>query len=125
MPKTGKDFMEINQRLSERLDTVNRLGQEDTSWYHFVRDHKKYLKRRAKIVRFAPEEIVKYRYRPQDFYVDKCNGAYPLTWIFLLVNDIRNPADFNENHTKFFIVSRDDIENIYNVYSTSENRPRD
>lgn len=117
--------MVVDQRLSERLESIFDYGPDDEGWVRHVRDHKKYLKRNAPVSYFRPEELVKYRYRPQDFYVDKCSGKFSQTWIFLFVNDIRNPSDFNENCNKLFMVQPSQIEELYNVYSTSENRNRE
>ena len=117
--------MEIDQRLSERLDSLKDYGPDDPNWVAFIRDHKKYLKRNSPVTHFRPEELVKYRYRPQEFYVDKCYGKFSQTWVFLFVNDIRNPSDFNENCSKLYMVPHDKIEELFNIYSTSENRTRD
>ena len=114
--------MKLNQRLDERLSENRQYGPEDVAWLQFVRDHKKWLKRNSTIRFFTPEELVKYRYRPEDFYVDICKGPKFMAWIFLFVNNIREESQFNENHTKMIMVMPSKIEELHQVYSTSANR---
>jgi len=114
--------MEANQRLTTRLNELQQMGPEDMNWYHFVRDHKKYLKRKSNIRVYTPEQLVKYRFRPGEFFADQCRGPMYMTWIFLLVNDIRDPSDFNENNTKITMVMPDAIQELYQLYSTSQSR---
>ena len=116
--------MEINQRLSERLSENRQYGPEDVSWYHFVRDHKRWILRNSKTKYFTSEELVKYRYRPRDFVVDVCKCPVFMTWIFLFINDIREASQFNETHTKLRIISSTVIEELHQVYSTSANCDR-
>ncbi len=117
--------MEVNQRLTERLETITQYGPEDEKWHAFVRDHKKYLKRRSPLQVWTPELLRKYRYRPQDFYAAECHGPIYMTWIFLFVNDIRDAADFNETHTRLYMTPSSAIMELHQLYSTSENRNRE
>ena len=112
--------MVTNQSLSDRLSTLNQYGPDDPLWYRFVRDHKRYLKKKAKKHPFIPEELVKYRYRPVEFYTEKVGGQSYMAWIFLFVNDIRDPSEFNENISTLLIVDPKDIDKLYQIYSTSQ-----
>lgn len=116
--------MQTGQRLNERLDTINVYGPEDTEWYHFVRDHRRYLLRRCQTRVFTPETLVKYRYRPQEFVAEVCECPIGMTWIFLFINDLRDPADFNENCTKVKTFTQSLVSDLYQIYSTSANRSR-
>lgn len=112
--------MEHNQSLDDRLAELRQYGPDEPLWYRFVRDHKRYLKQKSAIRTFTPEELVKYRFRPMEFYVDKVGGKSYMTWIFLFVNDIRDPSEFNENHITLRIVNPDDIDRLYQIFSTSQ-----
>lgn len=116
--------METNQRLAERLSENRQYGPEDVNWYYFVRDHKKWIKRKSKVHVFTPEELVKYRYRPTDFFVEECKGPSYMTWIFLFINDIREASEFNENRTKLTMISPSVIEELHQIYSVSANCDR-
>ena len=116
--------MQPGQRLTERLDTINEYGPEDLDWGHFVRDHKKYLLRNSQLREFTPEELVKYRYRPQEFVSEVCECPIGATWIFLFINDIRDPSDFNETCTKVRMINLTLISDLHRIYSTSANRDR-
>ena len=105
------------QRLIDRMQGLHQYDPDDLNWFHFVSDHKQYLKRNSRIYRYTPEELVQYRYRPWEFCVDKCRIPGYAAWIFLLVNDIRDPHDFNENHTKLYQFSSGTLEHLYQVYS--------
>ena len=117
--------MNPGQRLSERLESLKGFEQDDHNCKKFVTDHKKYLKRLSPVGEWRPERLVKYRYRPHDFYMKECNGEYSMVWIFMLVNDIRDPAAFNESCNKIYLVPPEEISKLYNIYSTSANRDRD
>lgn len=114
--------MQSGQRLSERLDSINDFGPEDILWAHFVFDHRKYITRNSQKRNFVPEELIKYKYRPQDFVEEICHCPIRMTWIFLHVNDIRDPADFNENCRSLYIIDAGVINHLYELYSTSANR---
>ena len=114
--------METNQRLSERLSENRQYGIEDTAWAYFVRDHKDYLRRRSKLRRFLPEELVKYRYRPHEFYMKEGQGPIYMTWIFLFINDIREASQFHEGRTKLLVPPPEVIEELHQIYSTSANQ---
>lgn len=112
--------MEINQSLSDRLKSLNHYGPDNALWHKFVRDHKRLFKRKSKTRKFTPEELAKYRYRPMEFYTEVVGGHLCMAWIFLFVNDIRDPSMFNENNTSIILVDPSVIEHLYQVFSTSE-----
>lgn len=111
--------MEINQSLSDRMSDLKQYGPDDPLWYRFVRDHKKYIKRNSKSKTFIPEELIKYKYRPVDFFVKELGGRSNMAWIFLFVNDIRDTSEFNENCSRLIIVEPKTIEKLYQIFSTS------
>ena len=113
--------MEQGQRLSDRLESIKQYEPDDINWFHFVTDHKQYIKDNSEIHRYTPEELVQYRYRPWEFCVDKCRLPGTAAWILMLVNDIRDPHDFNESHTKLYQFSGIFLSNLYQVYSRSSN----
>lgn len=113
--------MQPDQRLSERLNSLNEFGPEDEGWAHFVRDHKKYILRNSTRQTYTPEELIKYKYRPQDFVDMVCKCPIGMTWIFLFINDIRDPADFNENCRKLYLINPATINELYQLHSTSAN----
>lgn len=114
--------MEINQRLSERLSEIRKYGTDDIAWANFVRDHKDYIKRKSKLRRFLPEELIKYRYRPQEFYTKESGGPIWMTWIFLFINDIREQSQFNENRLKLYVPGAEVIEELHQIYASSANQ---
>lgn len=114
--------MVTNQRLSDRLSSVMQMGPEDINWYHFILDHKEYLRRKSTYKEYTPEQLVKYRYRPNEFYTEECKGEAYMAWIFLLVNEIRDPSEFNENNTRLYIPQATDITTLYSTYSVSVNQ---
>ena len=114
--------MQTGQRLSERLESLGWSEQLDEKWQAFVRDHRKYITRNSQKRNFIPEELIKYKYRPQDFVNDICHCPIRMTWIFLHINDIRDPADFNENCRSLYCIDAEVINHLYELYSTSANR---
>ena len=108
--------MEENQRLSERMKNSNvPYGPSDPLWNQFVRDHKEWIKERCTLKRFKPEELLQYRFKPSDFYVDN-EGMFPATWIFMLVNGIASPMEFNESRTQWYFPPPDLIPELYSQY---------
>lgn len=113
--------MEYNQRLSERITTsFEDMRSDDLNWNQFVRDHKEYIKSNSNIKTFDRAKVARYRYRPEEFYVDN-DGDKQATWIFLFVNDIRDAADFNENKTSFIIPPKLKLRELWRIYSASAN----
>ena len=111
--------MQAGQRLSERLVTKSYIfGPEDPVWEQFVRDHKRYIQKNSKKMKFIPENLVPYRYRPEDFVVDH-EGDVPMTWIFLLINDIRDPAQFTETCTDLYVFTRETIRVLKRMFTES------
>lgn len=111
--------MELNQRLSERMMyDAEKMGPEDINWNQFVRDHKDHIKSLATTQTFDTATISRYRYRPEEFYVDH-DGLKQITWIFLLINDIRDITEFTEQKTTFLMISKVKIRELYSVYSSS------
>jgi len=117
--------MESGQRLTERTTPATDYSADDIDWFHFITDHKHYIRRESVIETYTPEEMTKYRFRPMEYCNDKCFLPSSAAWIFLFINDIRDPTDFNENCTKLYKFDRRLLEHLYQVYSTSENRSRD
>lgn len=114
-----ESLMEQGQRLVERLSSLEDYSPDDIGWYHFVRDHKQYLRRNSSIARYMPEDLVKYRYKPWEFVKDKMKVPGQAAWIFLFINDIRDPHDFNESHTKLRQFTKQTLDHMYQIYSTS------
>lgn len=111
--------MEAGQRLSERLVTKSYIfGPEDPLWEQFVRDHKRYIQQNSRKMKFIPENLVPYRYRPEDFVVAN-EGDVSMTWIFLLINDIRDPAQFTETCTNLYVFNREVIRVLKRSYVES------
>ena len=117
--------MEPNARLSERMQAETlRFAPDDDAWNLFVRDHKKYLRNKATRTTFTAEELSKYRYRPEEFYVDH-GGIVQATWIFLYINDIRDISEFDETRRKLFILPWEEIRQLHEMYKNSESHVYD
>ncbi len=109
------------QRLSERIEAENNeYGPENQKWSQFVHDHKDYIIKRCRSVTTTPEGMLKYKYRPTEYVVDNEIKAN-CTWIFLLINDIRDPAEFNENINKLKLFTQDVVTDLFRTFSGSEN----
>ena len=90
-------------------------GAGDPLWNQFVRDHKEWLKKQCTLKKFRPEELLQYRYLPAEFFVSQ-EGQFPATWIFMLVNGIASPMEFNESRTQWYIPPPDIIAELYSQY---------
>lgn len=114
--------MSIN-RLSDRLRGMmtSGYGPEDTAWAQFVADNKLFLRNRSKYVTVTMLNMVPYRYRPNEYYAAQA-GDINQTWIFLMLNDIRNPSDFNESVTSLWIPSPDAIRDLKQKFDSSMSR---
>ena len=113
--------MEIDQRLSERmLSDASELGPEDLGWNQFVRDHKNYIKQLCRTRTFDKAVMVRYRYRPEEMYVAN-DGLKQATWIFLLVNDIRDPSEFTEQKCTWLFPPKLKLTELYSIHSGSAN----
>lgn len=116
--------MEVSQRLAERIHEstiADGYGPEDEVWHRFVRDHKAYLRSKATKKYYTPEQILKYKYRPEEFFVAETDGDYSMAWIFLFINDIREPAEFNESRNHFLMLNKRTITDLYNLFSGTAN----
>lgn len=111
--------MPIN-RLSDRLreKMQSNYGQENVAWAKFATDNKFFLRQRSKRVKMRMLDMVPYKYRPHEYYAAQ-GGDVNQTWIFLMVNDIRNAQDFNESVTSLWIPSPDDIKELKREYDSS------
>ena len=126
MPDQGKGFMKQNQRLSERLvNSGESYLPSNKKWNEFVRDHKAYLRRKSTTTQYAPELLVRYRYRPEEFYQEQCDGSLYLAWIWMLVNDIYNVTQFTESRTEYYNVSADDLRELYLAFRSCINSKED
>lgn len=112
-------------RLSDRLrsKTQSAYGPENTAWAQFVTDNKFYLRQKSKRIKTTMLDMVPYRYRPIEYYAEQ-HGDINQTWIFLLINDIRNLYDFNESVTSLWIPKPDDIRDLKRVFDSSVMNPR-
>ena len=113
--------MQSGQRFVTRLETANKYSVDDEKWAAFVRDHKQYLIDNSTKQDFIPEGLVKYKFRPQDFVVEVCQCPVSMTWIFMFINDLRDPADFNESCKYFYIPNSGIISTLYSVCHSSVN----
>ena len=108
--------MEENQRLSERMSNAYpHYGPGDPKWNQFVRDHKEWIKSQCTLKKFKPEELLQYRFLPAEFYVSQ-EGVFPATWIFMLINGIASPMEFNESRTQWYIPPPTLIPELYSQY---------
>lgn len=113
--------MEYNQRLSGRITaSFEDMRSDDLNWNQFVRDHKEYIKSRSSVKTFDRAKMARYRYRPEEFYVDN-DGDKQATWIFLFVNDIRDISDFTEDKTTYIIPPKLKLRELWRIYSASAN----
>ena len=110
----------ILSKLSDRIKakTNNAFGPEDPEWYQFILDHKLYLRERSEVKSFTLLDLVKYRYRPEEYYAT-VGGDVNQAWIFMLVNDLRSPTDFTETITKLWIVNPETIEDLRRHYEST------
>lgn len=117
MPNFWKGFvMEENQRLSERMmDSNVPYGPKDPGWDQFVRDHKEWIKSQCTLKKFKPEELLQYRFMPAEFYVAN-EGVFTATWIFMLINGIASPMEFNESRTQWYLPPPSLIPELYSQY---------
>jgi len=110
----------ILSKLSDRIKekTKNSFGPEDPDWYQYILDHKLYLREQSEVKSFTLLDLVKYRYRPEEFFVSM-DGDLNQAWIFMLVNDLRSPTDFTEALTKLWIVKPETIEDLRRRYEST------
>lgn len=114
--------MSIN-RLSDRLRSKMQsgFGPENEDWKQFITDNKFFLRQKSKRIEVLMLDMVPYRYRPHEYYASH-GGDLNQTWIFLMVNDIRNLPDFNESITSLWIPSPDTIKELKRVFDSSLSR---
>ena len=107
-------------RLSDRLrdKMQSKYGPENTAWAKFVADNKFYIRQKSQRIKMTMLDMVPYRYRPHEFYASK-QGDLNQTWIFLLVNDIRNAQDFNESITSLWVPEPDLIRDLKREFDSS------
>lgn len=110
------EIKRLSARLTNQVD--DRFGPEDQDWVQFLSDHKLYLREHSPYRAFTTLELVPYRYRPDEFY-KKQRGSISQTWIFLAVNDLRSPTDFNESISHLWIVDPDLIRKLRRQYESS------
>lgn len=106
----------LSDRLKNRTD--DKYGPQDPDWVQFVSDHKLYLREKSPSKTFTPLDLAPYKYRPDEFY-SKNRGNINQTWIFLMVNDLRSPNDFNESIKRMWIVDPDVIVDLRKHYESS------
>lgn len=106
--------------LAGRLTYMTRekYGAEDPNWVQYVDDHKLYIREKSPIQHFMPIDLVRYRYRPVDFFKDN-NGDPMQTWIFMAVNDLHNVSEFNESITQLWMVKSDTIHELRAMYEST------
>lgn len=111
--------MEIS-KLSDRLAKTanNSYGPEDQDWVQFVKDHISYLRENSPVKVFTTFDMVKYKYRPIEFFTDN-RGDINQVWIFLMVNDLHDPSDFNESIKRLWVVDTDQIKKLRQRYESS------
>ena len=109
-------------RLSARLldKASNKFGPEDPKWYQFVMDHKQYLLDKATKVEHTVLELVPFRYKPDIYYVRKHRGELTQTWIFCMLNDIRNVTEFNESRQVLLVPDPKDITTLRAKFDSAQ-----
>jgi hypothetical protein len=109
-------------RLSDRLrdKMKDNFGPEDPKWYQFIMDHKQYLLDRSKRVTHTVLELVPFRYKPDIYFVKKCMGKLTQTWIFCMLNDMRDETDFNESRQTFLVPDVKDIEKLRATFDAAQ-----
>lgn len=107
-----------NSRLSTRIlgRTCIGFGSQNKYWVQFVNDHKRYIRQNSDIQTFNTYDLLRYRYRPEEFFKDKASCSSDTTWIYLLVNDIRSPEEFNTSITRLWMPTYSLIEQLRKSY---------
>lgn len=114
--------MTKGHRLADRIRqiTVRGLGRgSDLAWIRFVKDHKRFLLSKAKSRKYVPLDLIPYRFRPEEFWVEKLNGTLDAAWIFMFINDLRDVSDFNESINRLLVITNSDVEKLRQQYEAS------
>ena len=112
-------------RLSDRLRSKMQsgYGPENVAWAQFITDNKFYLRQRSPRIKMTMLDMVPYKYRPHEFYASR-HGDVNQTWIFLMINDIRNAQDFNESVTSLWVPDPDAIKDLKRQFDSSVLNPQ-
>lgn len=114
--------MQEDQRLSTRIyKRFPNMGPENERWRQFVLDHKEYIRSKSKRRLFTPEELAPYRFRPESFWTEKGGGMFEATWIWMFVNDIREPTQFTESKTQYVMFDSTLVRQLFGLFSASAN----
>lgn len=110
-----------DSRLSTRMlnTTVAGYGAQNKRWVQFVSDHKRYIRQNSDIQEFTTFDLVRYKYRPEEFFKDKAGCTADCTWIYLMVNDMRSPEDLNMTVTRLWMPRFDLIQQLRRSFEQS------
>jgi len=115
--------MDTDQRLSTRMTQGMRyMVPENEGWNQFIHDHKSHILENSVLQTFDKAVMMQYRYRPEDFFVDNDHSDIrQATWIWMFVNDIRDLTEFDGTRTKFYMMTKEFITDLWDVYRGSAN----
>jgi len=107
-----------NSRLSTRIlgRTRTGFGSQNLRWVQFVTDHKRYIRQNSDIQTFNTFDLLRYKYRPEEFFKDKAGCTSDCTWIYLMINDLRSPEEFNTSMTRLWMPSYSLIEQLRKAF---------
>lgn len=108
-------------RLSELLygKYSNGYGPEDPNWVQFIKDHRQNILSECAILKPTSIELSKYKYRPEQYFVDNLGGELSAAWIFEYINDFRDQSMFNESVSLIRYVQMSTIKKLKASYEQS------
>ena len=103
--------------LKDTLKDLDTTSQSyDSEWIQFIQDHMIEIRNKSNIVQITPEEMFRYRYRPED-YLDSINVEISLSWIMMMINQIQNRQSFNSLQI-LYIPNSKYIDNLKEKFGT-------
>lgn len=93
----------------------HKLGMHDPEWRQVVYDHRLWLKDKSIEVSFSLADAHTWRYRLQEFLMQKYSYPYDALWIVLYINSIEN-VDCDGGITSVLVPELSYVEELYTNY---------
>lgn len=87
---------------------------EEKDWKLFIEDHKKNILEKSKIIVINYDDQNRYIYRLSE-YLEYKNLDRSLTWIVLLLNQMKGEQDFHDRN-KLIVPDINHLNSLYNQY---------
>lgn len=104
-------------------ESITNLEDPSDEWLHYLRDHKEIIREHSIYIQIPAEEMVRYRYRLEDYAFEVHGIAMKQAAIVLrVINEYASNMDFDTAVTAIYIPDIGYLNELYRMYRTVQSQ---